>query len=411
MAPLTRRRAKEYADSCTTSPERSILSPGLGYEAKKTTIDMPALAAGLEKKDSPVEETPTKAKATPKGRKKATPKGEKLAVRVHNEDNEDGSHHVSVEAHTVDTAEPEKKADSTPVANSQAHEQPKSDDAVEEQGSSALVTPSAMLTQQLEEEASQQLKRDRKDLKSAKEAPSPVPAPKAKGSHVVFGDDDDLDKHVAAAAEKEAANVKEEANEEDEESDDDEAPEAVSTSVATKAAKKSEREAAEAAEKHDAEQKRKRQQKDKMMKEQAEKRKRTQLSRREKRGAEESDEEDFEAEKAARRSTAQQKLDRHNLPDELPAEFLTDSDSEDEGKRRPKKIKFEDAVQSLKKEGGRPEDEVVGSTVYRVLADQGDKSQAPRMHHNARRMKEQLLRRGRAPAPTGKSKGFFKSKK
>ncbi|KAK7938004.1 uncharacterized protein PG986_014872 [Apiospora aurea] len=389
MAPLTRRRAKEYADSCTTSPERSILSPGLGHEAKKTTIDMPALAAGLEKKDSPVEETPTKAKATPKGRKKATPKGEKLAVRVQNEDNEDGSHHISVEAHTVDTAEPEKKADSTPVANSQQHKQQESDDAVGEQGSSALVTPSAMLTQQLEEEASQQLKRDRKDLKSAKEAPSPVPAPKAKG----------------------AANVKEEANEEDDESDDDEAPEAVSTSVATKAAKKSEREAAEAAEKHDAEQKRKRQQKDKMMKEQAEKRKRTQLSRREKRGAEESDEEEFETEKAARRSTAQQKLDRHNLPDELPAEFLTDSDSEDEGKRRPKKIKFEDAVQSLKKEGGRPEDEVVGSTVYRVLADQGDKSQAPRMHHNARRMKEQLLRRGRAPAPTGKSKGFFKSKK
>ncbi|KAK8076483.1 hypothetical protein PG994_003755 [Apiospora phragmitis] len=394
MAPVTRRRAKaaqEYADSCQTSPDCSILSPG---NETNTTIDVPSIAARLETKESPVEETPTK--TTSKGKKKATPKLEKLAVRVHNEDTEDGSHHVSVEAHTVD-AEPEKH-DATSVADSQEHEQV-SDDAVEEQGSSTPFTPSAMLSKQLEEEASQQLKRDRKDLSSAKEAPSP--APKAKGSHVVFGDDDELDKHAATAAEKEAANVKEDANEDEEESDDDEAPEAVSTSVATKAAKKSEREAAEAAEKHAADLKRKRQEKDKMMKEQAEKRKRTQLSRREQRGAEDSDEEDLEAMKAARRSSAQQKLDRHNLPDELPAEFLTDSDSEDEGKRKPKKIKFEDAVQSLKKEGGRPEDEVVGSTVYRVLADQGDKSQAPRMHHNARRMKEQLLHRGRAPAPTG----------
>ncbi|KAK8057646.1 hypothetical protein PG996_011583 [Apiospora saccharicola] len=402
MAPLTRRRAREYAESAQTSPERSILSPGLGET--NTMITVPAIEARLKKKEESMEGTPTK--ATSKGRKKATPK-EKLAVRIHNEENEDGSHHVSVEAHTVD-AEPEAPT-SASVADSQEHkEQEDSDDAVEEQDSSALFSPSAMLSQQLDEEASQKLKRERKDLKSAKDAPTPVPKPK--GSHVVFGDDDDVDKHVAAAAEKEAAKVKEAAPEDDEESDDDEAPEAVSTSVATKAAKKSEREAAEAAEKQAADQKRKRQEKDKMMKEQAEKRKRTQLSRKGKKAAEESDEEDFEAEKAARRSTAQQKLDRHNLPDELPAEFL-DSDSEDDSTRKPKKIKFEDAVQSLKREGGRPEDEVLGSTVYRVLADQGDKSQAPRMHHNARRMKEQLLRRGRAAGPTGKSKGFLKNKK
>ncbi|KAK8015640.1 hypothetical protein PG991_008528 [Apiospora marii] len=402
MAPLTRRRAKEYAESAQTSPERSILSPGLGET--NTMITVPAIAAGLKRKES-VEGTPTK--ATSKGRKKTTPK-EKLSVSVRDEENEDGSHHVSVEAHTVD-AKPEEAPNSASVIDSQEHEKQDSDDEVEGQDSSIPYTPSAMLSQQLEEEASQKLKRDRMDLKAAKEAPTP--APKPKGSHVVFGDDDDVDKHVAAAAEKEAAKVKEAAPEDDEESDDDdEAPEAVSTSVATKAAKKSEREAAEAAEKQAADQKRKRQEKDKMMKEQAEKRKRTQLSRKEKKGAEESDEEDLEAEKAARRSTAQQKLDRHNLPDELPAEFL-DSDSEDDSARKPKKIKFEDAVQSLKKEGGRPQDEVLGSTVYRVLADQGDKSQAPRMHHNARRMKEQLLRRGRAAGPTGKSKGFFKNKK
>ncbi|KAK6851735.1 hypothetical protein PG995_011860 [Apiospora arundinis] len=401
MAPVTRRRAKaaqEVADSTQTSPERSILSP---MTETKTTIDIPAAAAGsLRRQDgeSP-EETPTKA-TSKSNTKKATPKGKKLAVRVRDEDHEDGSHHVSVEAHTVD-------ADHS-VADSQDHEQD-SDDAVEEHGSSTPFTPSAMLSKQLEEEASQKLKRDRKDLKSAKEAPSP--APKAKGSHVVFGDDDDVDTYVAAAAEKEATNAKQ-GSEDEEESDDDEAPEAVSTSAATKAAKKTEREAAEAAEKQAADLKRKRQEKDKMMKQQAEKRKRAQSAKSAKRGAEDSDEEDFEAEKAARRPlTAQQKLDRHNLPDELPAEFLTDSDSEDDSKRKPKKIKFEDAVQSLSLEGRRPQDEVVGSTVYRVLADQGDKNQAPRMHHNARRMKEQLLRRGRAAGPTGKSKGFLKNKK
>lgn len=240
MAPLTRRRAKEYAESAQTSPERSILSPGLGET--NTMITVPAIAAGLKRKES-VEGTPTK--ATSKGRKKTTPK-EKLSVSVRDEKNEDGSHHVSVEAHTVD-AEPEAP-NSASVAGSQEHEKQDSDDEVEEQESSIPFTPSAMLSQQLEEEASQKLKRDQKDLKAAKEAPTP--APKPKGSHVVFGDDDDVDKHVAAAAEKEAAKVKEAAPEDDEESDDDEAPEAVSTSVATKAAKKTEREAAEAAEKY-----------------------------------------------------------------------------------------------------------------------------------------------------------------
>lgn len=238
MAPVTRRRAKVaqgVADSTQTSPEPSILSP---VTETNTTIDMPAAAGSLRRKDgeSPAE-TPTK--ATSKGNKKKTaPKGEKLAVRVRDEEHEDGSHHVSVEAHTLDAEHS--------LADSQDHEQD-SDDAVEEHGSSAPITPSAMLSKQLEEEASQKLKRDRKDLKSAKEAASP--APKAKGSHVVFGDDDDVDTYVAAAAEKEAANAKE-GGEDEEESDDDEAPEAVSTSAATKAAKKTEREAADAAEKY-----------------------------------------------------------------------------------------------------------------------------------------------------------------
>lgn len=203
-------------------------------------ITVPAIEARLKRKES-VEQTPTK--ATSKGRKKTTPK-EKLSVRVRDEENEDGSHHVSVEAHTVN-ADPEVST-SASIADSQEHEAQDSDDAVEELFSPTLATPSAMLSQQLEEEASQKLKRDRKDLKSE----APTPAPKPKGSHVVFGDDDDVDKHVAAAAKKEVAKIKEAAPEDEEESDDDEAPEAVSTSVATKAAKKSEREAAEAAEKY-----------------------------------------------------------------------------------------------------------------------------------------------------------------
>jgi U3 small nucleolar RNA-associated protein 16 len=103
------------------------------------------------------------------------------------------------------------------------------------------------------------------------------------------------------------------------------------------------------------------------------------------------------------------------LPDVLPAEFLTDSESDDEDEQalrvvRPKKINFETAVQMQKTEGRAPRDQVVGATVYRVMADQGDKSLAPRMHKNSAHAKRELLRRHRNAVVPVKTKGFFKRK-
>jgi len=75
----------------------------------------------------------------------------------------------------------------------------------------------------------------------------------AKSMHVVFGNDDDVDKFVAAAAEKEKGTQEARENDEDEdeeEDSDDEAPEAVSTAAAAKDTMKSARAAIEAAEKY-----------------------------------------------------------------------------------------------------------------------------------------------------------------
>ncbi|KAG4221877.1 hypothetical protein PC116_g29647, partial [Phytophthora cactorum] len=120
---------------------------------------------------------------------------------------------------------------------------------------------------------------------------------------------------------------------------------------------------------------------------------------------------------------------KHALPTHLPAEFLTDSSSEDEDddddddegengqalkkrkklsddkkKKKPTKITFDDQPK-------KPRDRVLGSTKYRVLAEQGDARLAPRARRDARASKENLLKRRRvgvAP-PTAKAtgKGFF----
>ena len=99
----------------------------------------------------------------------------------------------------------------------------------------------------------------------------------------------------------------------------------------------------------------------------------------------------------------------------LPAEFLTDSsEDDDEGGtalkkmvKRPQKINFETALQVLDAEGKRPRDEVVGSTRYRVLAEQGDPRLAPKADRNSLRAKEALLRRGRTGVTLNKKRGFF----
>lgn len=74
---------------------------------------------------------------------------------------------------------------------------------------------------------------------------------------------------------------------------------------------------------------------------------------------------------------------------------------------RPRKINFETAMQVLGAEGKGPRDEVVGSTRYRVLAEQGDQRLAPKTNKASRRVKEDLLRRGRTRVALNKKRGFF----
>ncbi|KAI0458373.1 hypothetical protein F5B21DRAFT_460844 [Xylaria acuta] len=246
-----------------------------------------------------------------------------------------------------------------------------------------------------------------------------TPRPKAaKSTHVVFGDDDDVDKFVAAAAEKgkDAPEAKsgDGDKEEQEESDDDEAPEAVSTAAAAKETLKSSRAAIEAAEQYAASTKRKRQARDNLLKQQAEKRKRTKSSTLGKAEDSLEDDEEGDDEEAERNTTSKRQRRTQKLPDRLPAELLADSseDEDDEAAlkkmvKRPQKITFETAMQVLGAEGKGPRDEIVGSTRYRVLAGQGDPRLAPKANKNSRRVKEDLLRRGRARVASNKKRGFF----
>lgn len=161
--------------------------------------------------------------------------------------------------------------------------------------------------------------------------------------------------------------------------------------------------------------KRKRQTRDNLLKQQAEKRKRT-----EKPAPQELDEEEDETSESAEAEkgafSGRKRADKFSLPSNLPAEFLTDSESEDEDERalrmvqKPKKIKFDDAVESLRKEGRAPRDEVVGMTAYRVLADHGNQKLAPKANHNSKSVKEMLLHRRRVGVPAAKGKGFFRRK-
>ncbi|KAI1419012.1 hypothetical protein F5Y12DRAFT_320631 [Xylaria sp. FL1777] len=235
-----------------------------------------------------------------------------------------------------------------------------------------------------------------------------------KSSHVVFGDDDDVDKFVAAAAEKERNLPEDESGNKDEEEQgdsDDEAPEAVSTAAAARETLKSAKAAIEAAEQYAATTKRKRQARDDMLKKQAEKRKRTKPSASKK---EDSSEDEEGEEKAERNITSKRQRRTQKLPDMLPAEFLTDSSDDEDDEtalkkmvKRPQKITFETAMQVLGAEGKRPRDEVVGSTRYRVLAEQSDPRLAPKADKNSHRIKDALLRRGRTRVVQNKKRGFF----
>lgn len=103
------------------------------------------------------------------------------------------------------------------------------------------------------------------------------------------------------------------------------------------------------------------------------------------------------------------------IPTTLPAEFLTDSESEGDEEEeesttadRPRKRKVSSIEKRLTKDGRGPRDEVIGSTVYRVT-EKVDERLAAKANKRSKSAKEMLLSRGRAPAKS-RSAGFLKKK-
>ncbi|KAI1865987.1 uncharacterized protein JN550_007965 [Neoarthrinium moseri] len=368
MAPLTRRR--KAAQENEPDAEQLVAPKDLSRGKRKSSGE-----DELEIPESP---------------DKVTPKRQKLAVRVRDDE------HPSTDKRRPST-DKKKRSRSLSIADT------------EDDGDDGEPTPH-QVAKQLELEASQQLDQE---FKAAEASQKPSSAATTKtGSRIVFGDDDDVDKYVKAAAAVAAENPKSAAaaaadDDELEDDSDDEAPEAVSASAAAKETQQAAQAVADAAEQHAATQKRKRQQRDNKLKQQAQKRKRA-----EKPGGTEA--EAAEAERAT--TSGRRRAEKFNLPSVLPAEFLTDSESGSEDERalrvakKPKKINFEDAVQTLKVEGRGPRDEIVGTTAYRVMADQDDQKLPPRANHNSKAVKEMLMQRRRVGVPATKVKGFFKRK-
>lgn len=150
-------------------------------------------------------------------------------------------------------------------------------------------------------------------------------------------------------------------------------------------------------------QKRKRQERDTLLKTQAEERKKIQPQAQE--------EEQEEAPKP--KPTGRVRHEKIQLPSILPAEFLTDSSSEDEDdsasvthQSKPKRRKVSSIEKGLSRQERGPRDLTVGSTVYRV-AKKVDERMAPKMKKQAKNRKDALLQRGRVPVKS-RTSGFFK---
>lgn len=122
---------------------------------------------------------------------------------------------------------------------------------------------------------------------------------------------------------------------------------------------------------------------------------------------------------AARPAAARKRGGQVDIPDVLPAEFLTDSSDEGQdddqdgdagaGSRRskPKRRKVAAVERSLTRLDKGPRDATIGSTVYQV-AKQTDGRLAPKVKQHSKSTKELLLKRHRAPA---KPRGGFLAKR
>ncbi|KAK7416406.1 hypothetical protein QQX98_005222 [Neonectria punicea] len=237
----------------------------------------------------------------------------------------------------------------------------------------------------------------------APDATMPSSAP-AQGNMKVFTDEDMaapvvLSKPAAPAIEED----------EDDKDSDDEAPEAVSTTKVASDIKKSAQAAQKAAQEQAAVQKRKRQEKDKIFKQQAEERKKAEE------GTNAAEEPTAVTSAPVESLTRKRRGDKIQVPNLLPAEFLTDSSSDDEAEDdrlrtavRSKKRKITTIERSLARESRGPRDARVGSTVYRV-AKKVDDRMAPKLAKHTKNSKDLLLKRNRTAVKPQRS-GFLVKK-
>ncbi|RFU72556.1 hypothetical protein TARUN_9699 [Trichoderma arundinaceum] len=237
----------------------------------------------------------------------------------------------------------------------------------------------------------------------------------AKGTLKVFGDEEDELKapiEPPSSTVTDSRAVERAEAEEEEEDSDDEAPEAVSTAKAAEDIKKSAQAAQKVAKEQAATQKRKRQQRDELLRKQAEERKKADET------AEDSSvvkpqPEKSEARQTDSSSSGRKRAEKSNRRTFLPAEFLTDSSSEDEAEdatgsaAAPKRRKVSGVEKRLTRLDAGPKDEVVKSTVYRV-AKKTDERLAPKAKKYSKASKDLLLKRNRPAVKSGS--GFLTRK-
>ncbi len=116
---------------------------------------------------------------------------------------------------------------------------------------------------------------------------------------------------------------------------------------------------------------------------------------------------------ATSESSRKRKLETPNL---LPAELLESDDEEDQeavqlekesAMKNPKKIKLDVEERLSQHTTPLPQDERIGSTVYRVTADKGNGKLAPKLSKESMQLKKKLLARHRLPEKKG---GFLVKK-
>ncbi|KAM4054681.1 u3 snoRNA associated domain-containing protein [Hirsutella rhossiliensis] len=265
-----------------------------------------------------------------------------------------------------------------------------------------------------QEAASVEVSPKRQKLPMRSRADEP-PAQKAagKGTLITFDDDDNADQPVAAPAPAGETVVLGTAEQELSDESDDDAPEAVSTAQVASDMKKSAQATQRAAREQATAEKRKRQERDVLLKKQAEERKKAGQA-----AAAISHDSEDDAPSTKKREAAgrRKRTDRVQVPSLLPLEFLTDdSSSEDEAddskisdrSAQPRQRKVEAVEKRLTRLDRGPQDERIGSTVYRVAAKL-DERLAPKVKRYSLSARDRLLQRNRTAAKPRSS--FFTKK-